>query len=112
MKFITEQSVYIVESFARKKKLTRKCIRKFRRKYPDSPVPTASCVSKLVKKWRATGSVCDMKHSKRIVLTGENIRDIEVRRLAQETGVSLGSAFTATKLIKYRPYKVTVVHER
>jgi hypothetical protein len=30
---------------------------KFRRKYPDSPVPTASCVSKLVKKWRATGSV-------------------------------------------------------
>jgi hypothetical protein len=51
-----EQRVFIVQSFARKKTY-RKCIRKFRRKYPDSPVPTASCVSKLVKKWWATGSV-------------------------------------------------------
>jgi hypothetical protein len=51
-----EQRLFIVESFAREKNY-RKCIRKFRRKYPDSPVPTASCVSKLVKKWRATGSV-------------------------------------------------------
>jgi hypothetical protein len=56
MKFTTEQRVFIVESFARKTTY-RKCIRKFRRKYPDSPVPTASCVSKLMKKWRATGSV-------------------------------------------------------
>jgi hypothetical protein len=54
--FSTEQCVFIVESFARKKTY-RKCIRKFRRKYSDLPVPTASCESKLVKKWRATGSV-------------------------------------------------------
>jgi hypothetical protein len=60
MKFTTEQHVFIVESFARKKTY-RKCIRKFYRKYPDSSVTTTSCVSKLVKKWRATGSVCDMQ---------------------------------------------------
>jgi hypothetical protein len=60
MKFTTEQHVFIVESFTRKKTY-RKCILKFRRKYPDSPVPIASCVSKLVQKWRATGSVCDMQ---------------------------------------------------
>jgi hypothetical protein len=75
-----------------------------------------------VKKWRATGSVCDIKqHSKRIVLTEEKVRDIEARlqirrreslgRLAQETVVSLGSAFTPTKLIKFRLYKITVVLE-
>jgi hypothetical protein len=50
----------------------------------------------------------------------EKVRDIEARlqisprksltRLAQKTGVSLGSASTATKLIKFRPYKITVVH--
>jgi hypothetical protein len=40
-----------------KEKPYRKCIHKFRRKYPDSPVLTASYVSKLVEKWRATGSV-------------------------------------------------------
>jgi hypothetical protein len=100
MKFTTEQLVFIVESFARKKTY-RKCIRKFRRKYRDSPVPTASYVSKLVRKWWTTGSVCHMKkQSKRIVLTDENVRDIEarlqisprksLRRVAQETGVSLG----------------------
>jgi hypothetical protein len=94
MKFTTEQHVFIVKSFARKK-TDRKCIHKFLRKCPDSPVPTASCVSKLVKKWRATGSLCDMKkQQKRIVLTDEKVRDIEprlqislrksLRRLAQE----------------------------
>jgi hypothetical protein len=56
MKFTTKQHVIIVESFAREKTY-RKCICKFRRKYPDSPVPTVSCVSRLVKKWRATGLV-------------------------------------------------------
>jgi hypothetical protein len=60
--------------------------------------------------------------SNRIVLTDENVRDIEarlqfsppksLRRLAQETGVSLESAFTATKLMKYHPYKITVVYEQ
>jgi hypothetical protein len=56
MKFSIEQRVFLVESFVRKKTY-RKCIRKFRRKYRDSPVPTVSCVSKLVKEGRATGSV-------------------------------------------------------
>jgi hypothetical protein len=69
MKFTIEQRVFIVEAFARKKAY-RKCIHKFRRKYPDSPVPTKSCVFKLVKMWRATGSVWDIKkQSKRVVLT-------------------------------------------
>jgi hypothetical protein len=34
-----------------------------------------------------------------------------LRCLAQETGVSLGSASTASKLIKFCPYKIPVVHE-
>jgi hypothetical protein len=96
MKFTTEQGVFIVESFARKKTY-RKRIRKFHRKYRDSPVPTASCVSKLVKKWQATGSVCDMKKQpKRIVLSDKKVWVIEarlqisprksLRRLAQEHG--------------------------
>jgi hypothetical protein len=54
--FGIEKRVFIIESFARKK-TCRKCIHKFRRKYPDSSVPTPSCVSKLVKKWWATGLV-------------------------------------------------------
>ncbi|PNF37420.1 hypothetical protein B7P43_G16027 [Cryptotermes secundus] len=121
MKFTIKQRVFIVETIARKN-IYRKFARRFRQKYPDSPVPTKSCVNRLLKKWRATGSVSDKKkQSKRTVLTEEKVKDIQarlqisprksLRRLAQETGVSLGSARTATKLIKFRPYKVTVVHE-
>jgi hypothetical protein len=52
------------------------------------------------------------------VLTEEKVgilrhdyRSVLERLLAQETGVLLGSPFTATKLIKFHPYKITVVHE-
>jgi hypothetical protein len=77
MKFTIEQHVNC-QNLCKKKKTYRKCIRKFRCKYPDSPVPTKSCVSKLVKKWWATGSVCDIKkQSKRTVLTEEKVRDTE-----------------------------------
>jgi hypothetical protein len=69
--------VCLLLKLVRGKKLIEKCIRKFRRKYPDSPVPIASCVLKLVKKWRAKASVCDIKkQSKRIVLTDEKVWDI------------------------------------
>jgi hypothetical protein len=33
-----------------------------------------------------------------------------LKRLAQETGVSMFSARTATQLLKLRPYKTTVIH--
>jgi hypothetical protein len=72
--------VCLLSKLLQGKKTYRKCIRKFRCEYPDSPVPTKSCVSKLVKNWRATGSVCEIKkQSKRIVLTEEKVRDVEAR---------------------------------
>jgi hypothetical protein len=55
------------------------------------------------------------------VLTYEELEDIWVwlrtsprkslRHLSQERGVSVGSFFKATKLVKFHPYKVRVVHE-
>jgi hypothetical protein len=44
--------VIIVKTFARKKLTENISV---------SPFPTKSCVSKLVKKWRAKGSVYDIK---------------------------------------------------
>jgi hypothetical protein len=58
----------------------------------------------------------------RRVLTEENLDDIEARfehtpkqllkRLAQETGVSMPSARRATQLLKHRTYKTTAIHAR
>jgi hypothetical protein len=97
--------VLIVETFATKK-LTENVSVKFRHKYPDSPVPTKSCVSKLVKKWRSTGfSVWHKEALEEYFADRRKGRDIEarlqisprksLRLLAQETGVSLGSAVSA-----------------
>jgi hypothetical protein len=67
-KFTTELCVYCQNLC--KKTAYRKCIHKFHRKYNDFPVCTMLCVSKLVKMWQATGSVCNIKkQSKRTVLT-------------------------------------------
>jgi DNA-binding MurR/RpiR family transcriptional regulator len=54
------------------------------------------------------------------MVTEEKLEDIGARlehaprksleRLAQETGVSKSSATMATQLLKFRPYKTTVIH--
>jgi hypothetical protein len=59
------------------------------------------------------------KHKHR-VLTEEKLDDrgarsehtprISLQRLAQETGVSKGSARRATQLLKLRPYKTAVIY--
>jgi hypothetical protein len=61
------------------------------------------------------------RHSKKTVLTGEKLEDIRarleisprksLRGLSQDTAVSAGSASKATKLIQFRPCRVSVVHE-
>jgi len=99
----------------------RKARRKFRRKFPDATVPHRETVHRIVNKVRQTGSVLDKKpESKRRVLTEKKLDEIgarlehtpwkSLRHLAQETGVSKSSARTATKLLKLKPFKETVVH--
>jgi hypothetical protein len=119
--YTTDQIIFTVETYIRKGTYV-KCRERFIRKCPDSSVPTKSCVSKLIKKWRTTGPVLDKtRHRKKTMLTDEKLEDIRarleisprksLRRLSQETDVSVGSASTAVRLIKFRPYKVRFVHE-
>jgi hypothetical protein len=75
-----------------------------------------------VKKVRTHGTSIDRKPLKRnCVLTEEKLDDIScqlensprksLRRLALQRGVSVGSAWTATKLLHIRPYKIIFVPE-
>jgi hypothetical protein len=88
---------------------------------PDSPVPTKSCVTKLIKTWRTVGSVLDKtRHRRKAVLTDEKLEDIlawlqisprkSLRRLSQEAGVSADCTSKATKLMKLHLYRDGVVH--
>lgn len=121
MKYTVEQRIYLVECYLLRKNHRRR-VRRFSRKYPDCTIPTESCLSKLMKKWHTTGSVCDIPRKReRHVLTVEKLEDIRVRleisprkslkRLAQETDISKGSAHKATRLLKFRPYKQLFVQE-
>jgi hypothetical protein len=66
---------FTVETFV-KKRMYRKCIQRFIRKFLKPQVPTK--VSKLMKMWWTMGSVCDkMRESIRGVLTEEKVRDIQ-----------------------------------
>jgi hypothetical protein len=74
-----------------------------------------------VKKVQTHDILIDRKPLKRHVLAEEKYGDIghqlensprnSLWRLARQSGVSVGSTWTATKLLHIRPYKITVVLE-
>jgi hypothetical protein len=90
--------------------------RKFRRKFYDERFPSRQTIHNLVNKLR-TGLLIDKKQKHKLT---EKLDDIGARpertprkslkRLAQETGVSVSSTRSATQLLKLRPYKTTVIH--
>jgi hypothetical protein len=91
------------------------CRRKFLRKFADTICPSRDKIFKLVKKVRTSGILIDRKSLKRNrVLTEEKLDDIDHRlensprkslqRLAQRSGVSVGSAWKATEMLHIHPY--------
>jgi hypothetical protein len=116
-----EQLVFLYDSYV-KYGSARKCRRKFPCKFRDERVPNRKTIHNLVNELRTTGFLIDKKQKhKGQVLTEEKLDDIGARhehtpskslkRLAQETGVSASTARRATRLLKLRPYKTTVIHD-
>nr|CAD7398798.1 unnamed protein product [Timema cristinae] len=54
-KYTTHEKVYLVEKYVKYKH--KKCVRKFRLRFPMTPIPSKSSIVKLVKKWRKNGTV-------------------------------------------------------
>jgi hypothetical protein len=112
-----EQIVFLIETFFAKKKSAKKCIREFRLKFPEAPVPSQPYVNQLIRKWHSTGSVQDKKKErKRSVLTEEKLTDIQarlqlsprksLRRLAQDADIAYTTARRTTKIFGFRPYRI------
>lgn len=119
--YTLQQRIFMHDSYV----LTNSCrevLRRFLTEYLGVPAPHRDSVRKLVTKFREMGSILDEKQrvNKR-VLTEEKLDEVGERlehtpqksfqRLAQETEISMTSAWRATKLLKLKPYKLTVVHE-
>ncbi|XP_021921348.1 uncharacterized protein LOC110830569 isoform X5 [Zootermopsis nevadensis] len=112
MVYSIKQRVFLVETYTKYSSYGR-CRRKFFRHFPGVCVPSRSMIERLVKKFRSTGSVLDKKKNrKRSVLTEEKLDEIgalleksprqSLASLAAQSGVSLGSAQTATRLLKLK----------
>jgi hypothetical protein len=80
VRYSIEQRVFLIETYFAKKKSVKKCIRKFRLKFPEAPVSSQPFVNQLIRKWHIIGSVLDKnKERKRSVLTEEKLTDIQAR---------------------------------
>jgi hypothetical protein len=113
--------VFIVEHhLASRSYLT--CQNEFRDTFPDSPVPNKSTISRLVNRFRDTGSVQDRNRSGRPSMLRDNSQDDIrktllrsprklLRKLSLQSGLSYGSVHKATKILKLHPYPVNVMHE-
>jgi hypothetical protein len=116
VRYSIEQRVFLTGTYFAKKKSVKKCIWKFRLKFPEAPVPSQPYVNQLIRRRHITGSVLDKKKErKRSVLTEEKLTDIQarlqlsprksLRMLAQETDAAYTTA-RATKFLGFRPYRI------
>ena len=105
--------VYIHNTYTKSSKSCSETRRKFLVKFPGGPVSNPSTIRRLAKIFKETGSIKNRKvYRRRHVLTKETLDQIgerlehtlqkSLKRLLQETGVSVSSVQRATKLLKLR----------
>ncbi|PSN31700.1 hypothetical protein C0J52_22695 [Blattella germanica] len=117
VKYTLEQRMFLVETYIRKRSYL-KCRIRFIRKFPGVSLPNKSTIHRLVCKVHETGAfAADKKwNSKRTVLTEEKLDDIGAcfkqspHKSLSKLGVSVSSVWNATKLLKFKPYKIGRVH--
>ena len=105
--FSLRELVYIHNTYMKSRKSCSETQRKFRVKFPGGPVPNPSTIRRQAKIFKETGSVKNRKvNRRRHVLTEETLDEIDERlehttkkslkRLSQESGVSVSSVQRAT----------------
>ncbi|PSN47326.1 hypothetical protein C0J52_04407 [Blattella germanica] len=105
-KYTLEQSMILFETYTRKRSYL-KCRIQFIRKFPGVSVPNKSTIHRLVCKVHETGAFADKKQNrKRTVLTEEKLGDI-----AACFEQSPHKIWNATKLLKFKLYKIGRVHK-
>ena len=105
------ERVHIHNTYMKSRKSCSETRRKFRVKFPGRHVHNPSTIGRQAKRFKETGSVNNRKVNRRHhVLAEETLDEIgerlehtlqkSLKRLSQETGVSVSSVQRATKLLK------------
>ena len=113
-----QERIFLVQAVLSKgEKYSQEVQDSFAEKFGADRVPHRHCVTALLDKFKKTGSVADRVRSGRPTVINEGVlHDVtnklqrspkkSLRRLSQETGISLGSIHKAVHKLKFRPYKV------
>jgi hypothetical protein len=115
VRYTLQQRVFLYDTYVRYGS-AGKCRRKFR----DERVPSSQTIHNLASKLRTKGLLIDEKQKRNrwglpekldaIGATIERTPRKSLKCLGQKNGVSESSARRATQLLKFRPYKTTVIH--
>jgi hypothetical protein len=114
MSFSQVQRVFIVEHYLASRSFLT-CQNEFRDTFFDSPVQNKYTISRLVNRFRDTGSVQDRSRSGRpSVLSDNSLDDIcqtllrsprkSLRKVSLQSELSYGSVHKATTILKLHPY--------
>jgi hypothetical protein len=124
MRLTAEERVFILESYLKTMSYVR-CRQSFFEKF-RMQAPVKSAISKMIKKFRETGSLLDKNRNRqKSVLTPGILQDIQMAitisphksllKLSAQTGISLGSAHTAArktlKFYQFYQYRMQVFHK-
>ena len=121
MIFSLQQRIAVVEAYLRTGSI-KETQHAFLEKYPEKKAPAKRYVQSLVKKWRETGSVENVKNQRpKLVRTPEVVSNIQqrifrssqksTRRLSQQVSASRTTCQRVLKSLSIRAYKVTCVQE-
>ena len=118
-----EERTFLVENvLGNGGQFTKQVQKSFKEKFGQDRLPYRNCVNSLVEKFKKTGSVQDLPKSgwPKVLTEGvlQNVTNTlqrsprkSLRRLSQESRLSLTSTQRAVHKLNFFPYKVHVVHE-
>ncbi|XP_076666554.1 uncharacterized protein LOC143368066 [Andrena cerasifolii] len=117
--YSVEKRSFLVQNYLRTRSYLE-CQGAFREKYPGSPVPNKTTISRLARKFREYGSLTNRKHHRKsTVLTIEKLAEVRqileeaphtsLAKLQQRCGFSYGSVRLATQKLHMRPYRCHTV---
>ena len=122
-KFTKDQRVDIVLMYAKEGASMADVSRRFHAKYPEARAPTCAGISKIIKKFKETGSVIDKRHTGRPKTSTNDDNATNVlamymrspvktqRKASAECGISRSSVGRILKIHHFHGYKIHLVQE-
>lgn len=122
MEYTTDERVELIFIYAKTGMSLRRAAQAFQDKFPQRPKPAPITISRLVKRFRQTGSVRNQRPkgykknatseetTTAVLALAETAPHMPTRKMAAASGISQSSVLRILKAEKYHPYKMQILH--